>query len=269
MRAAIADHWPEYLLEGLALGLFMIAAVLFTALLEHPASPARAALLDPLARRALMGLAMGLTAAAIIYSPWGRRSGAHMNPSVTLTFFRLGRVRGWDALFYIAAQFAGGVGGVLAARAVAGMAAAHPAVRYAITVPGPGGALPAFWAELLISFLLMLVILAVSSSRLARLTGLCAGLLVAAYITLEAPVSGMSMNPARSLASALPSMRWTDLWIYFAAPPLGMLLASQAFIALRGARAVACAKLDHDNRYRCIFCARPRAVDRGRPDAAP
>jgi aquaporin Z len=254
MRAALSSHWPEYLMEAAALGLFMISATALSVLLEYPGSPVRAALPDPFLRRALMGLAMGLTAIGLIYSPWGRRSGAHMNPSVTLTFLRLGKVAPWDALFYALFQFAGGILGVLLVRAALGTAIADPAVNFAATVPGPGGATPAFLGEALISFLLMLVILIVSSSRLARFTGLCAGALVAAYITVEAPISGMSMNPARTLASALPAMTWTDLWIYFAAPPLGMLAAAQSYLAARGARAVACAKLRHDHRYRCIFC---------------
>ena len=144
-----------------------------------------------------------LTAVAIIYSPWGRRSGAHFNPAVTLTFWRLGKVAGWDAAFYIAAQFLGGVAGVGVARAWLGAPVAHPAVHYAVTVPGPAGPLVALGAEIAISFVLMLVVLTVSNSRAAALTGLCSGLLVATYITLEAPLSGMSMNPARTLASAV------------------------------------------------------------------
>jgi aquaporin Z len=251
---ALRRHWPEYLMEAAELGLFMISAVLFTALLEHPDSPMRAAIPNPILRRVLMGLAMGATAVVIIYSPWGKRSGAHFNPSVTLTFLRLGKVEPADALYYVSFQFLGGLLGVVLARAVLGMIVADPSVRYAATTPGPLGALPAFGAETLISFLLMLIVLVVSNHRrLARLTGVCAGLLVAVYITFEAPISGMSMNPARTLASALPARLFSDLWIYFLAPPLGMLLAAQSFIGLRGARAIACAKLHHQNRARCIF----------------
>ena len=241
-------------MEAAELGLFMISAVMFTALLEHPGSPLRASIPHPIMRRVLMGLAMGTTAVAIIYSPWGKRSGAHFNPSVTLTFLRLGKVEPADALYYVSFQFLGGLLGVVLARALLGMIAADPSVRYAATTPGPLGPLPAFAAETLISFLLMLIVLVVSNHRrLARLTGVCAGVLVAVYITFEAPISGMSMNPARTLASALPAHIFSDLWIYFLAPPLGMLLAAQSFIGLRGARAIACAKLHHQNPARCIF----------------
>ena len=85
----------------------MVSALVVTTLVEHPASPIRQMLPDPLRRRALIGVAMGLTAASIIYSPWGRQSGAHFNPSVTLTFLRLGKITPRDALFYVMAQFAG------------------------------------------------------------------------------------------------------------------------------------------------------------------
>jgi aquaporin Z len=256
-RAAWRIHWPEYLIEGGLLGLFMISAALFGTLLEHPASPLRRAIAEPVLRRALMGAAMGLTAVALIYSPWGKRSGAHMNPATTLTFLRLGKVEPADALFYSAAQFAGGALGLALAAAALGALLADPAVNYVATVPGPAGAGAAFAAEAAITFVLMLTILGVSNlRRLARFTGLAAGALVAAYITFVAPVSGMSLNPARSLASALPPRLWGDLWIYFAAPPLGMLAASQVYLWLRGGRRVYCAKLHHDNHQRCIFRCR-------------
>jgi aquaporin Z len=256
MREALRRHWPEYLIEAAGLGVFMISACLFATLLEHPGSPVRQAVSDPLLRRLLMGLAMGATAVAIIYSPWGKQSGAHINPAVTLSFFRLGKVRPWDAVFYVAAQFVGALLGVVLAAVLLRGALADPSVGYVVTRPGTGGVWLAFVAEAVISFLLMLVILIVSNQpdRIARLTGLCAGVLVAAYITLEAPLSGMSMNPARSMGSALPARVFTDLWIYFTAPPLGMLLAAQAYLAGAGARRVHCAKLHHQNDKRCIFC---------------
>ena len=254
MTATLKRHWPEYLIEGWALGLFMVSASLFTILLEHPASPLRQAIPDPMSRRLLMGLAMGGTAVGIIYSGWGRRSGAHMNPSVTLTFLRLGKIAPTDAFFYMASQFAGGLLGVLLFATVARMALRHPDVHFASTVPGPHGAAVAFIAELAISFVLMLTVLTVSNSRrMPHLTGVAAGLLVATWITFEAPLSGMSMNPARTVASAVPAGAFAPLWIYFTAPPLGMLLAAETYRAARGARAVACAKLHHDPAFRCIF----------------
>jgi aquaporin Z len=254
MRDALRQHWPEYLMEAAGLGLFMVSACLFATLLEHSGSPVRLTLPAPLLRRFLMGLAMGLTAIGIIYSPWGKQSGAHINPAVTLTFLRLGKVRPWDSLFYVIAQFTGGVAGIVVSAVILWPWIADAHVNYIATVPGAGGTVLAFVAELLISFGLMITVLIASNwDRLARFTGLFAGILVATYITVEAPLSGMSMNPARTFGSALPGQVWTALWIYFTAPPLGMLLAAEAYRRVKGARAVLCAKLHHRNDKRCIF----------------
>ena len=85
----------------------------------------------------------------------------------------------------------------------------------------------------------MLTVLHVSNNkRLNRYTAYFAGSLVALYITFEAPLSGMSMNPARSLGSALPGGIWDALWIYFIAPPIGMLAAAQVYLWWRGAARV-------------------------------
>jgi aquaporin Z len=205
----------------------------------------------------LMGLAMGATAVAIIHSPMGQRSGAHFNPAVTLTFYRLGKLHRRDAAGYVAAQFAGGVLGVIVAALTLRGVIAHPSVNYAVTVPGPQGAAVAFAAEVLISFLLMSVILRVSNhARLARFTPFFSAALVATYITFVAPLSGMSMNPARTFASALPAGVWTAIWIYFTAPLIGMLVAAELYARTRGAGRVYCAKLHHDNSRRCIFFCR-------------
>lgn len=251
------DRAPEYLIEAWGLGTFMLSAGLFGTLLESPASPVHQALPDPTLRRVLMGIAMGSTASALIYSPWGRQSGAHMNPATTLTFARLGKVRPRDAVFYILAQFLGGVAGVALAVLLLGSAFRDAPVSCVATLPGPAGTAAAFLAELGITLLLMTVVLHVSNNaRLHRFTGICAGVLVATYIAVEAPISGMSMNPARTLASALGAGTWHALWIYFTAPPLGMLLAAQVFLWTRGAARVYCAKLDHRTRRRCIFVCR-------------
>lgn len=259
-RAALRRHWPEYLMEAAELAVFMISACLVVALLEHPSSAVRQMIPDPVLRRVLTGIAMGLTAIAIVYSPWGKQSGAHFNPSVTLTFWRLGKVATWDAVFYVVAHFVGAVIGVLIAAAALGAPIAHPAVNYVATLPGPAGLPTAFVAELLIAFGLMSVVLTVSNTpRLAGYTGLCCGALVATYISLEAPLSGMSMNPARTFGPALIARMWDGLWVYFAAPPLGMLMAAQVYLRWSGHGGVECAKLDHQNGKRCIFCGKPES----------
>jgi len=197
---------------------------------------------------------MGLTLVAIVYSPLGRRSGAHMNPALTVTFLRLGKVAAIDAAAYVVAQFAGGALGIAAATVLLAGLPADPSVNFVATVPGPQGEAAAFAAEAAISFGMMLLVLTVSNaSRLMRWTGVCAGLLVAAYITIEAPLSGMSMNPARTLAPAMLAHTARSLWIYFTAPPLGMLLAAEVYVRRCGRDRVRCAKLHHPSRARCIF----------------
>ncbi|HEY3165859.1 MAG TPA: aquaporin, partial [Candidatus Binatia bacterium] len=188
MIDAIKGHWPEYLIEGACLALFMVSAFTFGTILEHPASLVHHAIPSPVLRRFLMGLAMGGTAVAIIYSPWGKQSGAHINPSTTITFFRLGKIKICDATFYLAFQFVGGLLGALAASTMLSTWASHPSVNYVVTAPGYAGATAAFVAEVTIAFILMTVILYVSNNpRLHKLTGVCAGALVMIYITFEAP----------------------------------------------------------------------------------
>jgi aquaporin Z len=240
---ALASHWPEYLIESWALGTFMVSACTFGVLL--------APLPQPLGR-ILGGIAMGLTAVGIICSPWGKRSGAHMNPALTLTFWSLGRIAGWDATLYVLAQFLGGAAGVLVSSWVLGPALDR--VQFVATVPGPSGAWLAFAAEFAISFLLVAIVLNISNSRrFTRFTPIVAGCLVATYISIESPISGMSMNPARTLGSAVNAGVWTAIWIYFLAPPLAMIAAGQFYRRTRGAHRVLCAKLHHHNGERCIF----------------
>lgn len=255
------EHWPEYAIEAAGLGVFMVSAGTFATLLEHPASPVHRAIGDPLVRRFLMGLAMGLTAVAVVYSPWGQRSGAHLNPAVTLTFWRLNKIATPDALWYAIFQFAGGAAGLGLVALALGGAIAHPAVNYVITAPGSQGAWVAFAAEVLIAFVLMLAVLEMTNRpHVNRLTGVMVGALLVVYITVEAPYSGMSLNPARTVASDVSARMWPAIWVYFTATPLGMLLAAEVHRAMHGAHAVLCAKLHHENHERCIFrCAYPRS----------
>jgi aquaporin Z len=212
-----------------------------------------AAVPQPVVRRLLMGLAMGGTAVILNYSGWGKQSGAHYNPAVTLTFLRLGRIGPRDAWAYVAAQFVGSVLGVGAAALLAGPLVADAAVRYAVTVPGPLGRGTALVAEIVISFILMTAVLRLSSHpRYGRFTGGAAGLLVATFIVVESPLSGMSMNPARTVGSAVWAHDWTALWIYFVAPLAGMMAAAELHLRQNGR--LFCAKLHHQNAKRCIHC---------------
>jgi aquaporin Z len=262
-------HWPEYAIEAAALGMFMVSAALFATALYHPSSPLAAGISNEWLRRGLMGLAMGSTAVGLIYSPWGQRSGAHMNPSVTLAFFRLGKVPRHDFLGYVLAQFVGGVAGVALIAAALGQLVSHPSIHYVVTTPGPAGEAAAFLAEVAMSFGMMLVVLSMSNRpKLARFTGICAGLLVWAYITVAAPISGMSLNPARTFGSALLAGDFVGLWIYFTAPPLGMLLAAELYTRRIGV--VICAKLHHPHGGACVFgCERRMRATALVPSSSP
>jgi aquaporin Z len=251
---SIRHHWPEYLMEAGELAIYMSSTCLFATLLQHPASPLLHAIQSDLARRSLMGLAIGTTVIAMILSPWGQQSGGHFNPALTLAFYRLGKLEPWDALFYPIAQFLGAIAGVAIARYVLRGAPGNDAVRYAVTVPGMYGKTVAFVAESAISFSLMITILFVSNREaLARFTPYFVGALYAVFITFETPLSGMSMNPARTFGSALHASCFHALWIYFVAPTVAMLVAAEVFLHARGGMGPYCAKLNHANNKRCIF----------------
>lgn len=235
MLDALKRHWRQYLMEAAGLASFITSACLVTTLVEHPASPVRQAADGAVLRRGLIGVWMALTIAAITYAPWGKRSGAHINPAVTWAFRRLGRMSTWDAVFYTLAQFLGALAGITVMAALLACWIADPAVNFVVTEPGPAGMAPkyspwvAFGGEFAISFLLMYVLLrTLASKRWEPWAGAFAGVLILIYIVVETPLSGMSLNPARSFASALTAHSWTALWAYFTAPVLSMLLAVEA-----------------------------------------
>ena len=241
-------------MEGGELALYMFATCAFATLLQHPASPVRHLISQAILRRAVMGIAIGMTLVTIVMTPWGKQSGGHLNPAITVTFYRLGKVAFCDAVFYLIAQFSGATIGVAAAVNVLQGAPENSAIRSAVTIPGVYGTAVAIAAESAISFTLMLTVLIISNhSTLARYTPYFVGALYALYITFETPLSGMSMNPARSFGSAFDAAYWHAIWIYFMAPTLGMLAAAEVFLRSRGGVVPYCAKLHHANKKRCIF----------------
>lgn len=252
---SLRRHWPEYLMEAGETGCYLFSACALATLLWHPASPLQAYLRNDAVRRMLMGAGMGASIILIVHSPWGKQSGAHFNPAVTLAYCRLGKVASWDALFYCASQLVGAVGGVAVATLVLWGAPAHNAVRYSATLPGDDGVTTAFLAEVAVSFLLVMTVLVASNHRvLAPYTRYFAALLIASGIAFESPLSGMSANPARTFGPAVCGGYWQSLWIYLTAPTLGMLAAGEVFLVARNGKGPFCAKLDHQNDKRCIFC---------------
>lgn len=175
-----------------------------------------------------IALTFGLVVAAMIYTV-GDVSGAHLNPAVTLGFWAARRLDKRLVLPYIASQCAGAIAASLVLRVL------FPAdVNLGATRPA-GSSVQSFALELILTWMLMLVILSVSTG--AKEKGITAGIAIGAVIGLEAlfagPVCGASMNPARSLAPALVSLNLSALWIYLVAPSLGALLAVPTCRAVR------------------------------------
>jgi aquaporin Z len=227
MWSSLKRNWRIYAIEAWALGMFMTSAASVVILTGHPDLPLRDWIGPPLLRRAVVAAAMGITAVLLIYSPWGRRSGAHMNPAVTLAHLQLDRIRPADAAWYILAQFAGGTLAVLLFKWLLYPYISHAEIRYVATLPGPAGPGVALAFEFLLAFSLFLTILwANNQPRIAPYTGYLAGVLVALFILAEAPYSGMSINPARSFASAFPAQLWEGWWIYWIGPVAGMQAAA-------------------------------------------
>ncbi len=255
MLQALKTHWPNYLAEAAGLMAFMLGAGAFTTLFLYPGSPVQQALPSEFARHAGLGLVMAFVTAGIIYSPWGQKSGAHINPAVTWAFFRLGKIKLPDALFYTLFQFLGALPAPVLLLWAIGPPFSHPEVRYATTQPGPEGVLVAFVAEFVISFILMLVVLvAMNSERLEKTVGAIVGLLIGVYIAVESPLSGMSLNPARSFGSAVTAAQWKGIWLYFVAPVASMLLAAEVFLWMRRRGFIASAEEHRAGGSRCLFC---------------
>src|SRR5579862_3531660 len=190
-------------MEAGEISLYMFCTCSFATLLQHPASPVKHFFVNGIVRRALMGLAVGTTVMALTVSPWGKQSGGHINPAMTFAFYRLGKIPLWDALLYAVAQFSGATSGVALATFLLRGAPGDRTVRYAVTAPGEYGAAVAFAAELAISFILMTTVLLVTNHEaLARYTPYFVGSLYVVNITFETPLSGMSMNPARTFGPA-------------------------------------------------------------------
>ena len=268
-RDAFKRHWLLYVFEGMELAIFMISACFAIVYLFNPSFAAPHLIPSAAIRRLLMGTAMGATAVLIIHSPMGKRSGAHFNPAITLSYLRLAKIGRWDAIFYVVFQFIGGVFGVAVSALVLGSNLAAPTADYAVTVPGKYGTAAAFFAELFMSTLLMGVVLWFSNRpSLANYTGYLVGILVTLYVLFFAPVSGCSINPARTTGSAVFAHVWTAAWLYFTAPPLGMLCAAEVYLRIYGPAGVLCAKLHPDARYLCPFlCHYPLHRHRMKPVA--
>lgn len=231
MKAAFRKNYIHYLQEALGLGIFMISACFFGAMLFSEKSSWYHLLESDTQRNLLMGVAMGGTALFIFYSPLTAGSGAHINPAVTITFLRTNKLCIYDSLFFVVFQIAGGILAVVLMQLLMGELLTHTPVSSVVTVPGKYGATTAAITEFIIAFITMSMVLFTSHHKhLKNYTRIFAGCLVCTWVIVAGPISGFGMNPARSLASAIPANIWTAFWIYLLMPFAGMLLASELFL---------------------------------------
>ncbi len=251
-------HWPEYAAEFLGtacLVFFGLSAVVFDFAKDLPMAHW---IPSPGTRLLINGLLFAGSGSLVALSPLGRLSGAHINPSVSLAFWLAGKMRLCDLAGYVMAQMLGGMAGAIALVLVwRGHAAS---VGNGMTLPGEGWPLwIVFDCEVVLTgVLVFLIFVFVSSHRLHRWTPLMNWLVVATMVWQEAPISGTSLNPARSFGPALVSGVWNAQWLYFLAPPLGGMLGLAAFHLFMPAwRCLVSGKLVHAPNYRSIFPPEP------------
>ena len=248
MLSAFKNNWRLYLMEGFGLAIFMVSACFFSAMLFSPNSSWYHFFPNDMVRNIVMGLMMGSTALVIFYSPVTAPSGAHINPAVTITFLRLGKMTKTDAAFYILFQFMGGTVAVFIMQWLMGATLTAAPVNSAVTIPGRDGVLNAAVVEFIIAFITITVVLFTSDGKqLKKHTRKIMACLVCCYVIFAGPISGFGMNPARSFASAFPSGIYTAFWIYMLIPFAGMLLAAECFVSIQSAKRKCRLRVVHKN----------------------
>lgn len=219
--------------EALGTGVMLFAGFSSVALVNAGSSPLRRQLPSASLRHAVIGVGFGLAIAAIVVSRPGRRSGAHLNPAVTLALWWRGSTNGRDALGYVLAQCVGATVGSAGFAAVWGSWSDQ--VYGARTAPASGiGNLEATGIELALTFALVLAILAIlASPRMTRWVPAAIAAVVAVLIWAGAGSTGASFNPARTLGPALVHGDFTAFWVYVVGPLLGSALAVLLVVGVR------------------------------------
>jgi len=253
LAGALRRHWPEYAIEAGFLAAFLLCAGVASAW----AGSGDGSAAELVVRRLVAGVTMGLVLIAMIYSSWGRRSGTHLNPAITLAYVRLGKIGRWDALFYLLAQLAGALAAVWLLRSGSLLPGVPQSLLSASTAPR--NEWTSYLTEFVLSALGMLLILFTSNhASWFRWTGLVYALLAMLVVACAAPLAGFGMNVARLLAVDLSGDAAALQWLNLLPPLLGMQLAVEAYRLLTGRQQVLCAKLAHNTHGRCIFrCQHP------------
>jgi aquaporin Z len=244
-------HFAEWACELVGTLLLVLGGVSAVVLDFGTRSPVASAVPSHSVRLLLTGFLFAGCGALVAISPIGRRSGAHLNPSITVAFWCQHHLRVGDALGYIVSQCLGAICGAEAMRLLWGSRA--PSVRDGRTLPGPGvSSAEAIGIEALMTAVLVLIVFAfVSSERTARWTPLAVWIVVAMLVWKGAPYTGTSLNAARSLGPVVVSEMWTEYWIYLVGPLAGVLVAVGLWVLVP--RETLTAKLFHDPRYQSVL----------------
>ncbi len=244
--------WRPYIAELVGTGLLVLVGLSLVIVMFGQGSPMPRLLPSEGLRRLITGFLFGTTGALIALSPVGKISGAHINPAVTIGFWVMGKLDSHVFVGYILAQLAGAILGCLPLLAWGAMGRS---VAFGATAPGAGYTVEAaLLGEIITTFTMVSLLTVFLGFRCIRpFTPALFPFLYAIMVFLEAPISGTSTNPARSLGPAVISTQWTGWWVYWVGPLLGMLAACLVFSAL--AKRIEVAKLyhfdsDHDGLFR-------------------
>jgi aquaporin Z len=247
-------NWSEYGAELLGTAFNILVGFSIITFNFGKGLPMEHLIPDVSLRLLINGLIFAGSGTLFSISPLGKLSGSHLNPCLSLAFWLQGKMHRHDLIGYIFGQFIGAVLGAFLALVLWGNYLVS--VNYCITLPGIGYPLwYVFIAEVFMTFLLVLsIFIFLSHHQLLRWTPLMVWLLVASMVWLGAPISGTSLNTARSIGPALLAWSWQNQWIYCIASPLGALTAVGVFqLIAMGEREVLTGKLFHVPNYRCIF----------------
>jgi aquaporin Z len=240
MRAAIP--WRVLRAELVGTALLVLVGLSLVTLMFGEGSPIARVLPSEGWRRLITGFLFGTVGALIALSAVGKRSGAHLNPIVTLAFRLMGKLDLLTSLGYVVAQLSGAILGALPLLAWGSMGRS---VAFGATVPGAGyGTGAVLLGEVITTFAMVsLLCVFLGFRRIRPFTPAMFPVLYAVMVYAESPISGTSTNPARSLGPAVISGQWDGWWIYWVGPVIGSVAACAACSAL--AKRITVAKLYH------------------------
>ena len=246
MLKTLRKNYILFLQEGLGLFIFMLSACFFDGFLEHKTTFFHLQITNPHYRLAIMAIAMGFTALFIFLSPLTAPSGAFINPSVSIMRWRLGQLSLENTIWYSVFQTIGGLSAVYLMAILMGNILTTPPVNYVVTIPGKNIKIwEAMLSETFSAFFMITMVLFFSDiEKLKKSVPYVAALLVGIYVYVTGPISGFGMNPARTLASAIPAGIYTEFWIYMLCPTIGMLLSAELYVNVKNKKPLVDWKLD-------------------------